>query len=233
MEHTYTAAVIVAAGGSTRMGEPKQRIDLAGIPVIFRTLLAFEAAQTIGEVVVVTREEDIPYILDGAAARQIRKLGRVVPGGATRQQSVAAGVAAVSPRAAFFAIHDGARPLVRPQTIDRVVGIAYETGAAAAAVRVKDTIKQADQNGVVTGTPDRETLWSVQTPQVFSAELYRRAMERAARDRQDFTDDCQLMEYLGHPVQLVPGEYSNLKITTPDDVAFAQAILQKTEFRGG
>lgn len=233
MEHRHTAAIIVAAGNSTRMGQPKQRIALLGIPVIFRTLLAFEAAHTIHEVVVVTRREDVDFIRKGAAGYRIGKLTRTVPGGETRQQSVAAGLEAVSEETVFVAVHDGARPLIRPEDIDRVVETAYTTRAASAAVRVKDTIKQADDNGVVIGTPDRRTLWSVQTPQVFAAGEYRQAMAQARREGLDFTDDCQLMEYRGHPVQLVEGDYSNLKITTPEDVAFAETVLKKRGGNGG
>ena len=143
---------------------------------------------------------------------------------------VAAGVAAARPNAAYYAIHDGARPLVRPSTVDAVIAAAVEGGAAAAAVPVKDTIKEADENGFIAGTLDRSRLWNVQTPQVFSAALYRRAMEQVGIGEENLTDDCQLVERLGHPVRLCRADYANIKITTPEDVAFAEAILRE---RGG
>ncbi len=227
MEKRQTAAIVVAAGGSTRMGQPKQRIPLLGIPVIFRTLLAFEAAQTIDAVVVVARREDMEFIKAGAANFHIRKLAQVVSGGDSRQKSVAAGLEALPEGTDFVAIHDGARPLIQPEDIDRVVEAAYQVRAAAAAVRAKDTIKQADNHGLVTGTPDRQFLWTVQTPQVFEISAYRMAMKQALMEGLDFTDDCQLMEHQGFRVQLVEGAYTNLKITTPEDIVFAEALLQK------
>lgn len=223
------AAIVVAAGGSTRMGVAKQTIPLCGLPVIARTLLALDKAQCVDEIVLVTRREDaLPFY---ALSRRcgVRKLTAVLPGGDSRQQSVARGVAAVSAGADYLAIHDGARPLLLPQTADRVIQTAFRTGAAAAGVRVKDTVKLADENGIVTGTPDRRLLWNVQTPQVFVRAGYERALAAAQAAGQEYTDDCQLMERAGLTVQLVEAEYTNLKITTPEDIAFAEAILRQRE----
>lgn len=220
-------AVIVAAGSSTRMGVPKLSIPLCGVTVLERTLTAFDAS-SVESLVVVTREEDIPVF--SAWSAKLSKPCRFVQGGATRQQSVQNGLAAVDEDVDLIAVADGARPLITPEEIDRVIVVAAETKAAAAAVRVKDTIKQADENGVIIATPDRSSLWQVQTPQVFDAALYRQAMEAAQREGLDLTDDCQLVEHLGAKVTLVPTSYENLKITTPDDVTAAEAILKK---RGG
>ncbi|MBQ4618133.1 MAG: 2-C-methyl-D-erythritol 2,4-cyclodiphosphate synthase [Clostridia bacterium] len=220
-------AVIVAAGSSTRMGVPKLSIPLCGVTVLERTLTAFDAS-SVESLVVVTREEDIPVF--SAWSAKLSKPCRFVQGGATRQQSVQNGLAAVDKDVDLIAVADGARPLITPEEIDRVIAVAAETKAAAAAVRVKDTIKQADENGVIIATPDRSSLWQVQTPQVFDAALYRQAMEAAQREGLDLTDDCQLVEHLGAKVTLVPTSYENLKITTPDDVTAAEAILKK---RGG
>ncbi len=152
----------------------------------------------------------------------------MVPGGATRQQSAAAGFARISSRADYVAVHDGARPLIRPERIEEIVRAAEKTGAAAA-VPVKDTIKAVDEERRVLSTPDRRFLWSVQTPQVFSCVLYRRAMEQAMREGRDYTDDCQLLERTGVPVQLVPGDYDNIKITTPEDLRVAEEWLSRRE----
>lgn len=228
--HPPVSAVVVAAGGSTRMGVPKQMIPLRGIPVIVRTLQALDRAGLVDEIVLVARQEDMLPFYALCKQYEVGKVSAIVPGGATRQQSVAAGVAAARPNAAYYAIHDGARPLVRPSTVDAVIAAAVEGGAAAAAVPVKDTIKEADENGFIAGTLDRSRLWNVQTPQVFSAALYRRAMEQAGIWEENLTDDCQLVERLGHPVRLCRADYANIKITTPEDVAFAEAILRE---RGG
>ncbi|MBR7093142.1 MAG: 2-C-methyl-D-erythritol 4-phosphate cytidylyltransferase [Clostridia bacterium] len=220
----YTTALIVAAGRSARMGADKMWMELGGEPVILRTLRAFEQAQTVREIIVVTRPESIAAL--HAACDRVSKLTQIVAGGATRQQSVYAGVQAAPVRTAFFSIHDGARPLVTPQQIDEVNRCAYRTGAAALAVPVKDTIKLTDADGIVQTTPDRSRLWQVQTPQVFDAVQYKQALQSALLHGQEYTDDCQLMEQAGRPVQLCPGDYGNIKITTPEDIWMAQAILK-------
>lgn len=218
-------AVIVAAGSSTRMGTPKMLLPLNGTPVILHTLTAFQRSEFIDDVVLVTRAEDVDTLRTMAIGHGITKLCAVVPGGKDRQHSVANGVRACSPESAYFAIHDGARPLVSAACIAAVIRAAKRDGAAAAAVPVKDTIKVADAQGLVLSTPDRATLWSVQTPQVFESELYRRALEHAERTGLTVTDDCRLIEAIGHPVRLVPGEYTNLKITTPEDIRTAEGWL--------
>ena len=220
---SIVAAVIVAAGNSTRMGRPKLLIPLCGTPVLTHTLRAFERA-AVDEIVVVARACDIPYFEQEIA---LSKPLRFVVGGDTRQQSVANGIAAVSEGATMVAIADGARPLITPEEIDRVIETAVKTEAAAAAVRVKDTIKQADENGIITATPDRASLWQVQTPQVFSLSLYRRAMTAAKEAGLDLTDDCQLVEHIGAEVTLVETSYENIKITTPEDIAVGEAFLKK------
>lgn len=195
-QRPFTSAILVAAGGSTRMGVPKQTIPLCGIPVIVRTLLAFEAAQRVDEILLVTREEDVEAFARLCQDYGAAKVRRVLPGGETRQQSVARGVAAADAGAAYLAIHDGARPLVRPAVIDGVIAAAMEWGGAAAGVPVKDTVKVADEAGFIVSTPDRRRLWNVQTPQVFEKETYLRALRQAQAEGLEFTDDCQLVERL-------------------------------------
>jgi len=220
-------AIVVAAGRSERMGSgaSKQFIPLCGIPLFARTLSAFEASSHISEVVIVARAEDIVSVADIVKEFGFDKVIRVVRGGQTRQQSAAMGFEAAG-KTDYIAIHDGARPLVTPGCIDRVVDAAFEFKAAAAAVKLRDTVKQADEDGNVVATPDRSFLWAVQTPQVFEAELYRSALEMAKSAGEDYTDDCQLIETAGGIVRLVESEYTNIKITTPDDVIIAEAILR-------
>ncbi len=220
----FVTAIVVAAGNSTRMGRPKLLIELCGEPVLAHTLRAFDRA-AVDAIVVVTREQDIALFEPLAAA--LSKPCTFVVGGDTRQQSVANGIAAVPTDTTIVAIADGARPLITPAEIARVIETATETGAASAAVRVKDTIKQANAENIITATPDRATLWQVQTPQVFSLPLYKQAMDAVAAAGLDLTDDCQLVEYIGAKVTLVETSYENIKITTPEDIAVATAFLKQ------
>lgn len=218
-------AVIAAAGSSSRMGgRDKLAEPLDGVPVILRTLAAVEAVPEIREIVVVTREDRVEEYR--RLLGQCSRLRAVVPGGSTRQESVRNGVRALSPDCTLAAIHDGARPLVTPEVFARCIEAARSCGAATAAVPVKDTIKLADEAGRVLDTPDRSRLWAVQTPQIFDRERYLRAAEEAERRGLSCTDDCQLFEAMGWEVQLVMGDYRNLKLTTPEDFLAAGAYLE-------
>lgn len=228
----YTVMLVAAAGGSTRMGCPKQMIPLDGEPALLHTLRALESAARVDGVVLIARPEDVETFAALAQKNGIRKLLAVVAGGASRQQSVERGLAALPPKTAFVGIHDGARPLASAALMDAVVAAAQETGAAAAAVPVRDTIKRADATGIIAGTVERDGLWRVQTPQVFDRQAYARALVAAAAAGRDYTDDCQLLEAAGLPVQLVPGEETNLKLTAPADVPLAQAILRQRKGDG-
>ncbi|MEM1483985.1 2-C-methyl-D-erythritol 4-phosphate cytidylyltransferase [Oscillospiraceae bacterium PP1C4] len=226
----YISAIIPAAGSATRMnGLDKQFEEVAGIPVIVHTMQAISCSDWIDEMVVVARQEDIPDLLALIRAYAIAKVRSVVTGGTTRQRSVERGLAAVSQQTAYIAIHDGARPLVSQQVIAETVIDAIRYGAAAAAVPVVDTIKIAEADRMIAKTPDRSKLFAVQTPQVFDVIRYREAMQVAAAQKQDFTDDCQMLEAIGQPVYLSQGDYANLKITTPVDLLLAQAIAQYME----
>ena len=218
------SAVIVAAGNSTRMqagGVSKLMMTVGGEPVLRRTLRAFDAAACISEIVVVARESDFADVRQAAAG--IGKPLRITTGGRDRQASVANGVS-LCIEADFVAIHDGARPFVTPALIERVCADAVRFGAASLAVPVKDTIKAVDDAGFVQSTPDRTALRAVQTPQVFERALYARALARAAQMGKSYTDDCQLVEAAGGTVFLTPGDYSNIKITTPEDLLVAEAF---------
>ena len=229
MSRPFVSAVIPAAGSSSRMkGVNKLKAVVGGMPVLARTLLAFENSDVIDEIIVAAPEQDVADFMDMGKIYGISKLKAVVPGGATRQQSVACGVAACSPDTAAFAIHDGARPFVAGAVIARTVADALQYGAAAAAVPVKDTVK-ISACGVIAGTPDRSTLFACQTPQVFLKAPYLAALDRARQAGEDFTDDCQLLEAAGAQVRLSEGDYRNIKITTEEDLLTAAAFIGKEE----
>ena len=220
----YCGAVIVAAGSASRMkGVDKIMEDLGGKKVIVRTLEAFQNCDAIREIVVVTSPEKIVPLMDLCASMD--KVKAVVAGGESRQESVSLGLNALSSKVKLAAIHDGARPLVSWQVIDRAVRAANTYGAAAPAIPVKDTIKTV-HGGVVKDTPDRAALRAVQTPQVFDFDLIRGALKKAYEDGAAVTDDCSAVERLGMSVKIVEGDERNLKITTPLDLAIAKLFLE-------
>lgn len=223
----FLSAVIVAAGSSQRMGGgDKQFMELCGVPVLARSMRAFELCPQVEEIVVVTKEEHIPDVRRLSEEYGIKKLSAVVTGGASRAESVKNGVAAVSSGAEFVAIHDGARPLIKPEDISRCAMDAFRCGGAVLAVPVTDTVKYGRKNGFVEYTPAREKLFAAQTPQIFDAEIYRTAMERAFRELSDWTDDSRVFENDGRRVFLTPGSRRNIKITSPEDILIAEAFLK-------
>lgn len=218
-------AVIVAAGNSTRMGGTGSKVllPLCGKPVLAYSLDVLDSCDYVTSIAVVCREEDMPAIqplLDGR-----KKPAVMVPGGKERQDSVQNGIAALED-CDYLLIHDGARPLLSPELCERVCRETLVQGAAAAAVKVKDTCKLADAEGFVEQTPPRDRLYAVQTPQCFSKEMYLYAVEKASMEEKVFTDDCQLIEAAGGKVRLVEGDYKNLKITTPEDLLSAQIFIK-------
>ena len=221
--------VIVAAGTASRMGGiDKVMAPVGGEPMIVHTVRAFQNCDAIRQIVVVTRQDLIVPIMD--LCHKFSKVQAVMVGGNTRQESVEIGLGALSSDMKLVAVQDGARPLITGQVIDRTVRAAHTYGAAAPAVPVKDTIKVA-QGGLITETPDRSTLRAVQTPQVFDVDLLRGALKKAKEDAVAVTDDCSAVERLGKVVFLVEGDEENLKITTPVDMIFAEAILRARENR--
>ena len=218
-------AVIVAAGSASRMGGiDKVMAPLNGEPMIARTVRAFQNCDAISEIVVVTREDLILPITSLCSGMD--KVQAVVAGGSSRQESVHLGLNALSGKCKLAAIHDGARPLISWQVIDRVVRAANTYGAAAPAIPVKDTIKVV-QGGVVKETPDRASLQAVQTPQVFDFDILRGALKKAKQDGAQVTDDCSAVERMGMAVKIVEGEERNLKVTTPLDLKIAQLLLEE------
>lgn len=223
----YCSAVIVAAGSASRMrGIDKIFAELDGEPVIARTMKVFAQNASIREIVVVTREDRIESIGALVKRQGISKVTAIVKGGASRAESVACGLAAVTRKEGLVAIHDGARPLVTDRILEAAIRCARRFHASAPAIPVKDTVKLADRSRIVTETPDRSSLFAVQTPQVFDFDLIRAALQKAQADGVTLTDDCSAAEHLGVPVHLVEGSDENIKITTPIDLTVAAAILQ-------
>ena len=220
-------AVIVAAGSASRMGGiDKVMAPLRGEPMIVRTVRQFQNCDAILEIVIVTREDLILPITSLCA--DFSKVKAVVAGGKSRQESVSLGLNTLSDKMKLAAIHDGARPLITWQVIDRAVRAANTYGAAAPAIPVKDTIKVV-QGGVVKNTPDRATLQAVQTPQVFDFDLLRGALKKAELDGAAVTDDCSAVELMGMSVKIVEGDERNIKVTTPMDLKIAELLLEEME----
>lgn len=222
------AAVVLAAGGSTRMGgEDKQKLPLGGLPVLARTLLAFQQCESVSKIVVVTRPESMVFVQDICREWSIDKVGEIVSGGATRRLSSLAGVKAAG-ECDYIAIHDGARPLVTPELITRVFAAAVTHKAAIPGVAVSDTIKRVDKRLAHGDLPPRDALVAVQTPQVFDATLIRGALA-AADDSREYTDDASVVEAMGMSVFVTDGDTRNIKITRPSDLAVAEALLEFEE----
>ena len=218
-------AVIVAAGNASRMGGiDKVMAELQGEPMIARTVRTFQNCDCIAEIVVVTRPDLILPIT--ALTREMPKVKAVVAGGSSRQESVNLGLNTLSKEVKMAAIHDGARPLITMEVIDRTVRAAHTHNAAAPAIPVKDTIKVVEGR-VVVNTPDRATLFAVQTPQVFDFDLLRGALKHAEETGAQVTDDCSAVELLGMKIKIVDGDERNLKVTTPMDLKIAEMLLEE------
>ncbi|MBD8928822.1 MAG: 2-C-methyl-D-erythritol 4-phosphate cytidylyltransferase [Clostridiales bacterium] len=216
-------AVILAAGNGTRMKtkDSKLLLEINGKTVLERSVNAFLNISDVDEVIVVAREKDIPAFSDILVDERVS----FVVGGDTRQQSVMNALDVIDD-CELIIIHDGARPLIKSEDIENTIRAAKENKAAAVGVFVKDTVKVVDKNGFVVSTPDRSTLFAVQTPQIFDFELYKNAAQNAREKGLDFTDDCQLVESFNQKVKTVVGSYSNIKITTPDDIVLAENLLK-------
>ncbi len=216
--------IVLAAGSSSRMGQDKILLEIGGLPVIVHTLRIFETIEEIADITVVTREDLVPEIAGICKGFGITKVKKVVRGGATRVESARIGTLEAASDTELIAIHDGARPFASEDVVRAAILKAAQTGAAAPAVPVKDTIKIA-YNDLVDRTLDRSTLFAVQTPQVFDASLIRAALQKALDDMVEVTDDCAAVERLGMKVTLTPGDERNIKLTTPADLILAEALL--------
>lgn len=218
-------AIIVAAGSSKRAGFDKLVAKIAGRSVIEHTLAAFESAVCVDDLLVVSRGTGT--VRDFIMKTKLRKICRVVRGGARRQDSVQAGLNALDDDVDFVAIHDAARPLITSREIERVFAAARKHDAAALAAPITDTLKLADANHVVSGSIDRESVFAMQTPQIFRRDLLSQAYEQVEKDFLNVTDEVSAMEHVGGKIVIVPAEDYNFKITYANDLALAEAILKQ------
>jgi 2-C-methyl-D-erythritol 4-phosphate cytidylyltransferase len=205
---------------------PKQFLLLGNRPLLVHALQVFERTRAVAEVIlVVPRDEQSRTLTQVVERYGIKKVLKVVVGGATRQESVRQGLEATDDTTDIVVVHDAVRPFVTEELITRSVEVAREKGAAVVAVPVRDTLKEAGPDGLILRTVDRSDFWLAQTPQTFQRPVLFQAYQTAGHDRFHATDDAALVEHIGHPVGIVPGRWDNIKITTPDDLIMGEAIL--------
>ena len=233
MNGKIVKAIVLAAGQGRRMESrvPKQYLQLGGHEVLYYSLRAFEESP-VDEIVLVTGEDEIPWCREHIVGKYgFSKVKQIIPGGEERYDSVNAGFLAAAP-CDYVLIHDGARPFVTGAIIERVLAGAAEYGSCTAGMPVKDTIKGVDEAGMAEDTPDRKSLWAIQTPQGFSYPVILKAHERFREGsyRVPVTDDTMLAEmFLRKRTKLVEGSYKNIKVTTPEDMELAEVFLQKSD----
>jgi 2-C-methyl-D-erythritol 4-phosphate cytidylyltransferase len=222
------SAIIVAAGLGKRMGPgvDKLFLEVAGRPIVAHTWARFDSIELFGEIVLVVRDGMEEAFQELARTHGFRRPFRLVPGGAERQDSVWNGLQALSPSAEVVAIQDGARPCTSPATIEATVGAARDIGAAVAAQRVTDTIKESDGGTLIQRNVERGRLWSVQTPQAFRVEIIRRALARVRELKLTVTDDTAACELIGQAVRLVETAHPNPKATSPADLPYIELLLR-------
>ncbi len=221
------AALIVAAGQGKRFGGAvsKQFLEVCGRPLLWYSLAAFERCAAVDEILVILSSDSIAERTAEIAGWGFDKFSAAVAGGAERHDSVFAGLEALSPEVGYVAIHDGVRPMISPEIIGASIDAALTCGAAIVGVPPKDTIKRT-AGGLIEETLDRSRLLLVQTPQVFRVDLIRAAYERAYELGVFSTDDAALVEAIGQPVCVVTGDYRNIKVTSPEDLLFVNALLE-------
>ncbi|QHT63386.1 2-C-methyl-D-erythritol 4-phosphate cytidylyltransferase [Paenibacillus lycopersici] len=227
--------VVVAAGRGTRMGtaESKQYLMLRDKPILVHTLETFDSMDEIADICLVVGQQDVERCKAFVSDYGLHKVASVTAGGSERQHSVQLGLSALRGGVDWVMVHDGVRPFVTPKAVRACMTTAMATGAAVLAVPVKDTIKQVNDSGVITATPERRSLWAIQTPQAFRRSLLERGLAQAAADRFVGTDDAMAVERLGVPVSVAEGDYTNIKITTPDDLPYAEFLLANRERERG
>ena len=221
------SAILVAAGSSQRMGFDKLLALLGDKPVLAHTLDAFERTASVRETILVARAERVEEFAELVRQNGFQKVRHVVPGGEQRHDSVSAGLKRLSQDTTFVAVHDAARPLVTPEQIERVFALARVHGGAALAEPITNTLKRADQGGVVTGGVPRENVYGMQTPQIFARDLLDQAYAAIAAENRSVTDEVSAVERLGAKVVLLPNDEWNVKITYPRDLLLAQAVLAR------
>ena len=232
MNPSKVAAIIPAAGSGIRMGlsSPKQFYELAGDPILVHTLRVFQQIEAIGHIVVVVPAENCPWVEDLVQSNHLTKVYRVIAGGNERQDSVLFGLKVLPDDVELVLVHDGVRPFVPVAVVEKCLQEAEKSGAAMAAIQVKDTLKTVSRQKMIEKTIDRADVWQAQTPQVAKKSLLLEAYALAA-EKEDFiaTDEAGLLELLGCPVKVVEGSEKNIKITRPEDLILAKAILMESE----
>lgn len=223
-----SGVIITAAGNGSRMGNvAKQLLEIAGRPVIYYSLAAFENSVNVDEIVIVTREEDIPRMREIVEKYGFKKVKNIVVGGETRDASVKNGFEKLSSDILYVAVHDAARPLITTEKLDSVFRTAYQYGAACAAGRIHDTVKMAKSDGYIDKTVPREQLYAAQTPQIFACDIYRAALALHQKMKNAVTDDCSMVENAGFKIKLCDINIPNFKLTVPHDREIIEAILMK------
>ncbi len=224
----FVSCIVAAGGSGSRMGAEKNKLllELDGAPVIAYTLQKIEKNETVSEIIISAREEDIIEISNIAKEFGITKLKSIVKGGNTRAESVLSALGELSDECKFVMVHDGARPFVTSEILTETVNAAKKHGAAACGVKPKCTLKAIDE-GFVAGTHDREKTVEIQTPQVFSKELFKKMYSVEKEILEKSTDDCILAEKCGADIYVVEGSYKNIKITTPEDMEIAEIFLRR------
>lgn len=223
-------ALIVAAGRGSRMGakESKPYLVLSGKPILAHTLSEFERCSLIDETVLIVAGNEIEHARVSIVENfGFKKIGKIISGGQQRQDSVWEGLKALRNDYDLVIIHDGVRPFVSQEILEQSIQLTASCGAAIVAVPVKDTIKIASKQKVVIETLDRSKVWAVQTPQTFKHDILKRAFEKAFEDGFYGTDDASLVERMGVKVEIIPGSYENIKITTPEDLTLGEAVLRR------
>lgn len=224
-------AVIVAAGKGKRMGTEisKQFLPLGGKEILAHTVEKFEKAEKIRDIILVTGEDSLQDVQEMAQEYGWEKIRSVVAGGKERQDSVWNGLQEVSEDTEIVLIHDGVRPFVTEDILNGSIETALEMGGCVAGVPAKDTIKVCNRENIAVATPDRSTLWQIQTPQTFRRERIIKAYEQAKADGFVGTDDASLAEHSGYPVKVIMGSYRNIKITTKEDLLIGEAFLKEEQ----
>jgi len=229
------SAIIVAAGKGRRMGRDynKQYILLRNKPIVAHTIEVFENSSLIDEIILVVGKGEVDLVKQIIIEKyNFKKVISIVEGGERRQDSVYNGLRAIDNNCNIVLIHDGARPFITNDIIEEGIDVANKTGACIAAVPVKDTIKVSNESMDVVDTPNRETLWAVQTPQVFKYELVMNAYEKIQNSNIEATDDAMIVEKLGYTVKIIKGSYENIKITTPEDLILGEGIFKNRKVEG-
>ncbi len=229
MNTYYTSVIIAAAGKGSRMTTTKDKLfaDLCGKTVIERTLSAFQNAESVNEIIVVTSPHSITKIKDIVSICGLSKVTAIIEGASTRAESVAKGIAALSPLSQFISIHDGARPFITSSEIDRIHNVAYKKKAVCCGTPVTDTVKKISNNGAMEETIDRNTLFAAQTPQIFKKDIYIDAISKAGDKISRFTDDSSIVEAAGYTVYAEFTKTYNIKITTEPDLVIGKAIFNE------